>query len=568
MPHNQPYVFLPGVGGGQADEWMRMAVLAHSEGRWNDAERLFRDALRCDPQHIPSLCNIAVTYACGGDFNEALLAAERALLLGPSEGEAAGAMLTNQALIAIEAKRNDLAVSSAERAYEVFPHPTSQLALAFAYAAAGRPADAVPHYKQLLAKDPKHFPSGMNVCFAQTLLDANPAELNASHRAYIKAHTKPGYGPTHTPSFDRSLRVGYVSGDYKRHSAAFLFAAVVLHHTEAVEPFIYSTLPVAPGSDHYTKKFVDRIDSEHRRDVSKMKDEDIDSQIRQDRIDILVDLSGHTGGGKLPMFARKPAPIQITAWGFAHGTGVKEIDYFFADPIAVPETERKHYTERVWDLPCIVTFEPPDEYKLRGTSKAPCIINDHFTFGCFARHEKASDAYLDAVRRALLQVPESCILFKDEAYARPYCVRRVLNALDGIAKERILFMRGTSHVDHLLSYQTCDLMLDLFPHTAGSTCVEQLYMGVPIVTRYGTQPAGRTTASVLTCMNRRGWIAKNADEYVDLAVQLATARREEVIAARKTLRQELLDSPVRKGYVEAVEDAYRRMVIRKCATTK
>jgi predicted O-linked N-acetylglucosamine transferase (SPINDLY family) len=276
-----------------------------------------------------------------------------------------------------------------------------------------------------------------------------------------------------------------------------------------------------------------------------------------------VDLSGHTGGCRLPLFTRRPAPIQVTAWGFAHGTGCPEIDYFFADPIAVPEDERRHYAEKVIDLPCIVTFDPPEEYQLNGVSKPPYQYNNGvITFGCFSRFEKLSTAYLATAQEILLEVPNSRLILKDNAYRRPYSIERVREIMDAVDPKRILFSYGTNQPDHFLAYQQADLILDPFPHSGGTCCLEQLWMGVPIVTLYGKQAAGRTTSSVLSNMGLDGWVTMTRDNYIASAVGLA--RKPDLLDPfRKTLRKKLLDSPVVKGYVKAVEEVYENIVKEK-----
>jgi len=232
---------------------------------------------------------------------------------------------------------------------------------------------------------------------------------------------------------------------------------------------------------------------------------------------------------------------------------------FLADPIAIPEEERKDYAEKIWDLPCIVTFEPMEEYKLKGISPAPCKRNDYFTFGCYARYEKLSDECLKAFAAILKRVPDSRLIFKDHSFRRPYSIKRVLSFMEGIEEERLQFSLATTHPDHMLSYQQCDLMLDPAPHGGGIVCLEGLYMGVPMITRYGTQPSGRTASSVLFQMGLSGrHVAKDWGEYVDKAVSLSEHHKY-LAEERQTLRDRLLESPVVKDYHLAVEQAYREM---------
>ncbi len=550
----QPYVIVPAQGSDCADEWVRLGVEAQVVGQLPTAQQRYQQALRLDPRHAIAAQNLAIVFGQSSLLNEALLTIERAAMYASGHST----IYVNWSLMALEADRIDEALSAARRAVEMSPEDVPALVtLATVLTTAGLPSEAVPLYNRVLAIDPKHPAAGPNSCFIMTLTEATPKELLAQRQKWYAMNKYTGKIEPHKNdrNTERPLRVGYVGGDFKSHSAAFIFRRVVLHHTAAVEMYLYSTLPVDPAADSNTKRFKD-VAGERWRDISTMGDDDAEKLVRQDRIDILVDLAAHTNGGRLSLFLRKPAPVQVTAWGFAHGTGCPEIDYFLADLLAVPIEERVHYAEEVVDLPCIVTMEPLTEYNLKGTSAAPCKKNDYVTFGCYARYEKLSDAFLRVVGEILRQVPESKIELKDHSFRRPHSIRRVMGLMPDIAPERLLFSLATSHNDHLLSYHQADLCLDPWPHGGGVVALEQLYMGVPLLTLYGTQPSGRSAASILAAMDRTDWIAKTPEEYVSKAVAMVNDLPA-LAKARKTLRQELLDSPVVKGYIEAVEAVYR-----------
>lgn len=549
------YIIVPPEGSEPADEWMRLGNEALTSGKFPEAEQHYRHALRLAPAHVLATQNLACLYAQSGNLNEALLTIERASIFDKGVH---GVIWMNWALMALAADRIDDALRAAENGVAAKPQAETWLAYAAVLAAAGMPEKAVAYYEKILEKNPEHPLAAPNLCFIQTLTSATPAELLEKRKGWYQAN---GYkGEKHAHPIGRingsvaPLRVGYVSGDFKRHSASMIFANVVLNHDRSkVQPFFYSTLPLDEASDECTKLFKQSV-GENWRDISKLSDEDAETVIRKDRIDILVDLAGHTNGGRLALFTRKPAPIQVTAWGFAHGTGCPEIDYFFADPVAIPEDERKFYAEKIYDLPSIVTYREP-EYQLAPSSKLPYHANDYFTFGAYARYEKFSDDCVRTWREILLRVPDSKIELKDHAYRRPYSMKRILRLLEGIDPSRVLFSISTSHQDHMLAYQQADVILDPFPHSGGVVCMEQLYMGVPIVTMYGAQAGGRTTSSVLTAMGRTDWIARTREEYIEKAVEMTKDVRK-LADLRKTLRSEFMSSPVIRGYPQAVEKAY------------
>lgn len=552
----QPYVIVPCSGAEQADEWVRLGVEAQSAGKFADAERHYRNALRLDPRNFIATQNLAVVYAQTGQLNDALLTIERATLWDPAPGVA----WMNWGLMALEADKIDVALAMARRSLEKEPESVQcQVALALILGTAGEAKEAVEWYDRIVAKEPTHPVAGPNGCFVRTLTPALPAEMLAVRTAWYSAHRWRGVSrPNGNHRSGVPLKVGYVSGDFKRHSAAMIFGSVIFNHDRTVvDPFLYSTLPVEPEKDEWTRKFLE-VAGPNWRDISTYDDDQAETTIRKDGIDILVDLSGHTNGCRLALFTRKPAPIQATGWGFAHGTGIPEIDYFFGDPVAVPQDQRQHYAEQVYDLPCIVSYVPPVDYKLAATSGLPYHKNGYVTFGTYARYEKFSPECLATFAQILERVPDSRLELKDRAYRRPYSIQRVYEAMPTIAKERLLFSLDTSHPDHMLSYQRADLILDPFPHTGGIVSLEQLYMGVPVLTLYGTHPGGRTTSSVLTALGKTDWIAHSPEEYVEKAVVLSKDPQG-LGLARKTLREEFLHSPVITGYAQAVERAYQAM---------
>jgi predicted O-linked N-acetylglucosamine transferase (SPINDLY family) len=545
-------IIVPPSGQDQADEWCKLGMNAQLAGQLPQAQKHYEQALRIDPRHFIATQNLAIVFAQSNLLNEGLLTIERAAMMDGTHA----VIQRNWALMALMADQIETALAAGERGIKMKANNETRIALAMVLATAGRPQDAVPLYNEMLDEDPKHPSASVNACFVQTLTDATPATLREQRRKWYDANHYTGtVEPHRNVKSIRQLRIGYVSGDFKHHSAAMIFSNVLLHHSNDVEIFLYSNLPTDENNDARTKAFKS-IGT--WRDIEKLSDEDADRMIRNDRIDILVDLAGHTNGGRLTLFTRKPAPIQCTGWGFAHGTGCPEIDYFFADPVAVPEADRQHYAEKIYDMPSIVTYEPPTDYNLSATSMLPYHRHGYITFGSYARYEKLSDACLDTFAQILRAVPDSRLEFKDHGFKRPYSIKRVLAAMPDIAPERLLFSIATSHPEHMQTYQQADLILDPFPHTGGVVGMEQLYMGVPIVTLYGTQASGRTTSSVLTAIGRTDWIAQDRSQYVAIATRLANDIPM-LTKVRKTLRAELLESSVVKDYALAVEAAYKDM---------
>jgi predicted O-linked N-acetylglucosamine transferase (SPINDLY family) len=278
--------------------------------------------------------------------------------------------------------------------------------------------------------------------------------------------------------------------------------------------------------------------------------------IRSDRVDILIDLSGHTEGNRLRSFARKPAPIQVTAWGHATGTGLPTIDYLFSDPTLLPAEVRHLVAEQVYDLPCAIIIEPPPA-ALR-CSEPPVTSNGYVTYGVFSRVSKLSNAAIGVWARILRSDVTSRLLIKDHLISDVSVPSRLLEkfASHKIAPERICLLGSTSREEHLAAYQRIDICLDPFPHGGGVSTWEALHMGVPVVTKLGDGIASRAGGAILSAIGMPDWIAADDDQYVEIALQSNQDRL-------RTIRHGLPDlidrhcSPA--AYTRAVEAAYRTM---------
>jgi predicted O-linked N-acetylglucosamine transferase (SPINDLY family) len=296
----------------------------------------------------------------------------------------------------------------------------------------------------------------------------------------------------------------------------------------------------------------------HWRNISDLTDDEVITHIHEDKIDILVDLSGHSEGNRLLVFARKPAPIQITAWGYIGGTGMKAMDVFFADPVVVSLEEKSLYAEQLVYLPAVVCYFPFAPFP--PVNPLPALSGHIITFGSFNRLAKVTQQTFQAWAQVLLAVPGSRMIFKTQEIDQQNECDRLLDIFSrlGVSPECIVLQGNTAWGDHMAAYNQIDISLDPFPHGGGVTTIEGIMMGVPVVTLRCPTIPGRISAAVLTPLGLTDWIAETPEEYVDIAVR-KSADLMALSVLRKQLRNTMTDSLVGnpKAYTQVVEQQYR-----------
>jgi predicted O-linked N-acetylglucosamine transferase (SPINDLY family) len=298
-------------------------------------------------------------------------------------------------------------------------------------------------------------------------------------------------------------------------------------------------------------------------DTSQWSDDQLADRIQHDGIDILIDLSGHGEGNRLRVFARKPAPIQVTAWGHATGTGLPTVDYLFSDPVAIPEDVRHHYAEQIYDLPCLITLEPPNNVSRPGLP--PVSKNGFLTYGVFNRVSKFSGDAIALWSRLLSADPACRLVIKDHTLDDGETRSQLLDRFkaNAVDPERISLLGTTDREAHLAAFNGVDICLDPYPHGGGVSTWEALHMGVPVVTKLGHGVASRASGAILSAIGLTDWVAKSESEYFEIARNPTRARLE---ALRRDLPS-LIDrrcGPL--SYARVVEDAYRQMWRRYCGT--
>jgi predicted O-linked N-acetylglucosamine transferase (SPINDLY family) len=411
----------------------------------------------------------------------------------------------------------------------------------------GEPDAALACYRDALALNPDFGESHTCVLFGQSYVSNWSAHTHlADARAFgerMRARAKPYTrwpALTDAAPAQRALRVGFVSADLRKHPVGYFFESVLAQIDRArIEPIAYSN---AVHSDELTARIKPRFAL--WRHVAEMDDAALAQRIYDDRIDVLVDLSGHTGRNRLPMFAWRPAPVQASWLGYFATTGLSEIDYLLADPHVVPPGEEAQYTERIWRLPeSYLCFTLPTESVAVGPM--PALANGYFTFGCLNNHKKLNDNVIAVWSRILREAPHARLLLKNHQLGEPAIARETLArfAAHGIGETRLLLEGPSSREHYFATYHRVDLALDPFPYPGGTTSVEGLWMGVPVLTRRGDRFLSHLGEMVLKTIGLPEWIASDTGDYVARAVAAASDPGS-LSALRAGLRERVERSPL------------------------
>lgn len=416
-------------------------------------------------------------------------------------------------------------------------------------------------YKRALALDSTSVHARSNLLFLLNYED-NPLTLPEAqlYGAIVTMRARQFTQWTQQPDPARCLRIGFVSGDFRDHPVSYFFEEVIaslsLKSARRLELFGYSNYFHCDALTESIKAICSGWCL-----CANLSDETLAQRIHNDAIDILIDLSGHTAHNRLPVFAWKPAPVQATWLGYFGTTGVNEMDYLIADPWTLPAIDEPSFTERIWRLPetrlCFTT--PHIEMAV---SQLPAKINGYLTFGCFNNLTKVTKPVVALWARVLNAVPHSRLFLKSPQLSEPSVRLKVAEqfAVHGIGPEQLIFEGLSSRKDYLACYGRVDIALDPFPYPGGTTTVEALWMGVPVLTLQGDRFLSRQGLGLLMNAGLPDWIAADPVDYV----RRATTHAHDLHALamlRAALRQQVLASPLfnASDFARHFESALRRM---------
>lgn len=568
-------------------------------GRPHDAIKSYRSVIELRPDHAVALKNLGCALMQIGSFSEATIYLGRARALIPNDPE----LLEELGNALTGAGRTHEAIECFKAAIAIRPDTTSaQVNLARLLCVAGRHDEALAVCDAALRSNPDDVGVLVNrgitrgiigqvqearmdylraielapesaIARSSLLMNMNyfcddPKQIFSAHQEWglsIAAPLQSQAPHENNRNPTRRLRIGYVSLNFYRHSVAYFFEPLLASHdANEVETYCYADVT---RPDPVTERL--RAHAHHWRDIRGLAPALVADLVRRDSIDILVDLGGHTAPGLLLIFARKPAPIQVTWLGYPNTTGMSAMDYRLTDEWADPTGMAEAYhTEALIRLPngflCYRPFTdaPP-------VSPSPIARTGRVTFGSFNVLQKITPEVLRVWARILAAVPGSRLLLKRSAFRHVEVAYRYRQPfLDaGVESDRVILHEEIPSLEkHLALYSEVDVGLDTFPYNGTTTTCEALWMGVPVVCLAGNRHAGRVGVSLLSQVGLNELIAGNIEEYISLAVALAqdSVRRSFL---RTRLREQMKSSPLcdARGFARKIESAYRQMWRKWCA---
>lgn len=501
-----------------------LATVLLAQRRLAEAAQAFRETLRLKPDMLAALSDLADILTVMGSTDEAEECHLRILQLTPNSEEA-------------HFKYGNFLVSL------------------------GRIDEAIAGLRRALEINPELMCAHSNLLFALNYsADYAPEAIFREHLEWGRRHAAPlmrSIGPHRNPRVpDRSLKIGYVSANFRAHAVSYFFESTLRYHDYSrFEVFCYSDV-LTP--DAYTDRM--RAYPCVWRDISGESSDAVAKLVTDDGIDILVDLSGHTADHRLLTFARKPAPVQVTWNGYPNTTGMEAMDYRITDAYADPPGMTEHlHTEKLVRLPEIyMAYEQPDGSP--PVAPPPSLAKGYVTFGSFNTLPKIGPQVVAVWARILKALPTArlMILTVPEGSTRTRLAQAF--AAHGIGPERLELMARLPSWQFMEAHQQADIALDPFPYNGTTTTCQTLWMGVPVIALAGSAHVSRVGVSMLSNLGLQHLIARDHQEYVSLAVSLAE-NREELAALRAGLRERMQASPLTDGarLTGFLETAYVKM---------
>ena len=517
-----------------ATTFFHLGILYHDLNKYSEAIKSYKKAILCKPNYIDPLFNLSFIHKELGNYKKAVDLLEKIILINPNYLKA------YQCLSEIICQYkfifpNDINLKILKKTIELNSKPFKDFNVLLFYLnySHNHTSEEIFSYYQ---------------------------QFNDKFGLPLQQEWQP-FTPIKKPK--KKLKIGYVSPDFRKHSAQnFLLPTLANHNHQKFEIYAFAELT---KEDHVTKQYQSYVD--HWIPTQNLTDQQMVQKIRDMEIDILVDLAGHTKNNRLLIFSQKPAPVSITWLGYGYTTGLKAIDYFLTDKAMAPLGSEHLFSEQPWRLSNYSFCCYQAKTAMGDVGPLPALENGHITFGTLTRAIRINDSVIKVWADILKKVKNSKLIINSRIFKNSFTKKEFENRFFkfGIFSDQLLFLYKSPPWDTM---RQIDIALDCFPHNSGTTLIEHLYMGNPFITYANRPSVGKIGASILTALGREEWIAYSEQEYVNKVVALATDT-EKLTTIRSSLRKEMEASPImnHKGFVRELEKTYQSMwenFIKKC----
>ncbi|MBM4146919.1 MAG: tetratricopeptide repeat protein [Nitrospira sp.] len=544
-----------------ANGMLALGMSFQHKGSLDDAITYYKKTIEIKPDYADAYENLGLALKEKGLLDESIIAYQKAIQINPALVESynnLGNALREKGLL-------NEAISYYQTALQIDPSNTAAYNnLGNAFQIKGRSDIAETYYRRAVQLNPDDVSSYQSLLFVMNYnFLSDPKIIFSEHLQFAKRFETPllsSISPhKNDKTIHRRLKIGYISPDFKRHSVAYFIEPVLAaHKRERFDVFCYS---VGSVEDEVTKRLQRYAD--HWHNITAISDEKAAELIRTNGIDILVDLAGHTTKNRILLFARKPAPVQVSWIGYPVTTGLSAIDYKVVDNYTDPPgMTEEFYTEKLIHMPGSFLCYLPDRDSPE-VGPLPNMESGYVTFGSFNTLAKISAEVIDLWSSILRIVQNSRLVMKTFSFAHKDTCEYIFSLFTqkGVAAERIeLLLWQPDTRAHLETYNRIDIGLDTFPYNGTTTTCEALWMGVPVITLAGNTHASRVGMSLLSNVGLPELVAGTPDEYVKIAVDLARDLNR-LQSLRERLRDMMADSPLTdsKHFINILENSYSEM---------
>ena len=509
--------------------------------RLDEALASYDRALESRPDYAEAWSNRGNALLELKRLGEALSSYDKAISIKPEFAEA----WYNRGNALLGLKRLEEALSSYDKAISIKPE------YAEAWSNRGNALNDIGNfslaeasYREAIRLDPEYLEAHSNLLFSLNYIEGlNPQDVLSEAKTFgmkVSEKAKPKFTTWISHNGLEKLRIGFVSGDLKNHPVGYFLEGLLEKlDKNQFDIFAFPTISITDDLTSRIKPFFNEWVP-----IYGVSDQEAASLIHQKEIDVLIDLSGHTAHNRLSVFSFKPAPVQVSWLGYFATTGLPEMDYFLGDPQMSPKNEINHFTEKSWSLAeTWLCLKPP--VHLASVSVLPALKNGFLTFGSFANLSKMNDHVVDTWASVLRRIPASKLLLKSNQLGDPGQIEEVKNRFQkfNVSTERLILEGPESRESYFQAYHRVDIVLDTFPYPGGTTSVDSLWMGVPVLTLKGNRFLSHLGETIAINSGNSDWISSDVDDYVNKAVQFAS-NFNRLAQLRSVLRERVLNSPL------------------------